>query len=121
MFGIIKQCHQYGRVDGTGIIEETSDDMLYVLLTSDVQEGTVAGRCWSLIVFTVRDGTGRVGTMVWFAMRKMSIMSHLFHHIFGHVQVDIAFVIIPLEVDATIEINEAVFNNFVRILSECVI
>ena len=32
----------------------------------------------------------------------MSITSHLFHHIFGNVQVDVVFVIIPLEVDAAV-------------------
>ena len=51
----------------------------------------------------------------------MNITSYLFHHIFGHVQVNIVFVIIPIEVDATIEITKAVFNNFVHFLPECII
>ena len=51
----------------------------------------------------------------------MSITSHLFHHIFGHFQVNIAFVIIPLEVDSTIEIIKAVFNNGIRLLVECIV
>jgi hypothetical protein len=34
--------------------------------------------------------------------RRMSITSHSFHHIFGHVQVNVAFVIIPFEVDAAV-------------------
>ena len=59
--------------------------------------------------------------MLWFERCRMSITGHLFHHIFGHVLVDIAFVLIPLKVDATIEITKAVFNNFVRFLPECII
>jgi hypothetical protein len=100
--GNVRQCHQYGGVNGTGIIEETSEDLLYALLTSGVQERTVVGRCWSLIIFTVRDGIGRLGTMLWFERRRMTIKSHLFHHIFGHIKIDVVLVAIPFEVDATV-------------------
>jgi hypothetical protein len=40
--------------------------------------------------------------MLWFERRGMSITSHLFHHIFGHVQVDNMFVINPFEVDTAV-------------------
>ncbi len=103
LHGNVGQCHQYGGVDGTGIIEKTSNNLLYgAFLTSSIQEGTVISRCGSLIVFSIQDGIGRVGTMLWFERSKMSITSHLFHHIVGHVQVDVAFVIIPFEVDAAV-------------------
>ena len=46
--GNVGQCHQYGGVDDTGIIEETSNDLLYALLTSGIQEGTVVSRCRGL-------------------------------------------------------------------------
>ena len=46
------------------VIEDTSDNLLYALFTSSVQEGTVIHRCWSLIVFTVQDEIGRVGTVL---------------------------------------------------------
>ena len=67
--GNVGQCHQYGGVDGTDIIEETSNNLVYALLTSGVQERTVIGRCRSLTVFTIQDGIGRVGTMLWFERR----------------------------------------------------
>ena len=100
--GDVGQCHQYGGVDSMGIIEETSNDLLYVFLASGIQEGTVVGRCQSLIVFSIQDGIGRVGTMLWFERCGMSITSHLFRHIFGHVQFDVAFVVILFEVDAAV-------------------
>ena len=81
---------------------ETPNDVLYVLLAGSIQEGTVIGRCRSLIIFAVRDGIGRVGTMLWFERRRMIITSHLFHHIFGHIEVNVVFVVIPFEVDASV-------------------
>jgi hypothetical protein len=51
----------------------------------------------------------------------MSITGQLFHDILGHDKINIAFIIIPLEVDATIEITGLVFNNVICFLSEGVV
>jgi hypothetical protein len=77
-----RQSHQYGEVDSTGIVEETSNNIFDTFFTTLVQEGNVVSRCRSLIVFTVRDGVRRVGTMLWFERRGMSITGCLFHDMF---------------------------------------
>ncbi len=45
----------------------------------------------------------------------------MFHDILWHGKINIAFIIIPLEVDATIEITGLVFNNVICFLSEGVV
>ncbi len=59
--------------------------------------------------------------MLWFVRRGMSIMGQLFHDILGHGKINVAFIIIPLEFDATIEITSSVFNNVICFLSEGVV
>ncbi len=51
----------------------------------------------------------------------MSLTGHLFHDIFGYGKNNVAFIIIPLEVDATIEITSLVFNNVICIFLEGII
>ncbi len=51
----------------------------------------------------------------------MSITSQLFHDILWHGKTNVAFVIIPLEVDATIEITGLVFNNVICFFLEGVV
>jgi hypothetical protein len=74
-----------------------------------------------LIVFSVSDGIGGEGTILWFVRHRMSITGQLFHDILGHGKINVAFIIIPLEVDATIEITGSVFNNVICFFSEGVI
>ena len=58
-----------------------------------------------MIVFSVSDGIGEVGTIQWFVRHGMNITGQLFHDILGHGKINVAFIIIPTEVDATIEIT----------------
>ncbi len=51
--------------------------------------------------------------MLWFNRSRMSIMGKLRHDILGHGEVDITFVIMPSEVNATVEITDLVFNDVV--------
>jgi hypothetical protein len=98
--GNVRESHQYGRVDGTCIIEEASNDLLDALFTS-IKERTLVGRCRCLIVLSISDRVRRVGTMLWFVRRGMSIMGKLLHDIFWHRKINAAFVVTPLKVDAT--------------------
>ncbi len=59
--------------------------------------------------------------MLWFVRRGMSITGQLFHDILGHGKINVAFIIIPLEVDATIEITGLIFNNVICFLSEGIV
>ncbi len=74
-----------------------------------------------MIVFSVSDGIGEVGTIQWFVRHGMNITGQLFHDILGHGKINVAFIIIPLEVDATIEITSLVFNNVICYLLEGVV
>jgi hypothetical protein len=89
--------------------------------TSIVKEGTFVGRCGCLIVFSVSDGIRREWTMLWFVRRWMSITGRLFHDILGHCKINVAFIMIPLEVDATIEITGLVFNNVICFFLEGIV
>jgi hypothetical protein len=111
--GNVGERHQYVRVDSTCIVKEATNDLLDAFFTSIVEEGTFVGRCGCLIVFSVSDGIGGEGTMLWFVRPWMSITSQLFHDILWHGKINVAFIIIPLEVDATIEITSSVFNNVI--------
>ena len=59
--------------------------------------------------------------MLWFVRRWMSIMGQLFHDILGHCKINVAFIMIPLEVDATIEITRLVFNNVICFFLEGIV
>jgi hypothetical protein len=109
--GNVGKSNQYGGVDSTCTAKEASDNLLDAFFTHVVEEGTYIGRCGCLIVFSVSDGIGGVGTIMWFVRHRMSITGQLFHDILGHGKINIAFIIIPLEVDATKEIVGLVFNN----------
>ncbi len=43
----------------------------------------------------------------------MRVANQLFEDVFWHREVDVTLIIIPLEVDATVEVADAVLNNFV--------
>jgi hypothetical protein len=49
--------------------------------------------------------------MLWFDRSRMSITGKLLHDILGHGEVDITFLIMPREVNATVEIANLVFND----------
>ncbi len=51
----------------------------------------------------------------------MSITGQLFHDILWHGKINVAFIIIPLENDATIEITSLVFNNVICFFLEGVV
>ncbi len=118
MGGNVRKRHQYGRVDSMCIVKEATNDLLDAFFTSVVEEGTFIGRCGCLIVFSISDGIGGEWTMLWFVRRWMSITSQLFHDILWHGKINVVFIIIPLEVDATIEITGLVFNNAICFFSE---
>jgi hypothetical protein len=59
--------------------------------------------------------------MLWFFRSGMSITGQLFHDILVHGMINVAFIIFPLEVDATIEITGLVFNNVICFLSKGVV
>ncbi len=113
MCGNVVKHYQYGGVDSTCIVKEATDNLLDAFFTSVVEEATFIGRCGCLIVFSVSDGIGGDWTMLWFVRRWMSITGQLFHDILWHGKINIAFIIIALEVDATIEITGSVFNNVI--------
>ncbi len=122
MCGNVGKHRQYGGVDSTCIVKEATDNLLDAFFTSIVDEGTFVGRCGCLIVFSISDGIGGEWTMLWFVRRWMSITGQLFHDILlHHGKINIAFIIIPLEVDATIEITGSVFNNVICFFSEGVV
>jgi hypothetical protein len=56
--------------------------------------------------------------MLGFEQRRVSIMDELLHDAFGHGEVNVSLGVIPLEVDATLEITGAVFDNVIRLSSE---
>jgi hypothetical protein len=62
--GNVRKNHQYGGVDSTCIVKEATDNLLGVFFTRIVKKGTFIGRCGRLIVFSVSDGIGGVGTML---------------------------------------------------------
>ncbi len=95
------------------ILKGATNDLLDTFFTSVVKEGTFIGRCGCLIVFSISDGIGGEWTMLWFVRHWMSITSQLFHDILGHCKINVAFIIIPPEVDDTIEITSLVFNNVI--------
>ncbi len=119
--GNVKKSHQYGGVDSTCIVKEATNNLLDAFFTSVVKEDTFIGRCGCLIVLSISNGIGGVGTMLWFVRRGMSIMGQLFHDIMGHGKINVAFIIIPLEVDATIEITGSVFNYVICFSSEGIV
>ncbi len=121
MCGNVGKSHQYGGVNSSCIVKEATNNLLDAVFTPVVEEGTFIGRCGCLIVFSISDGIGGVGTMLWFVRRGMSITGQLFHDILGHGKINIAFIIIPLEVDYTIEITSLVFNNVICFLSEGIV
>ncbi len=104
-----------------GIVEEAADNLLNFLFAGIVEERTVIGWSGCLIVFTVGDWIGRVGTMLIFNGRGVSIASHLFEHILWHGKVDVAFVVIPLEIDTTVEVAGTVFHNLVGFRSKSIV
>jgi hypothetical protein len=116
--GNVGKSHQYGGVDSTCIVKEATNNLLDAFFTSIFKEGAFVGRCGCLIVFSVSDGIGGEGTMLWFVRYGMSITGQLFHDILGHGQINVAFIIIPLEVDATIENTGSIFNNVICFFSE---
>ncbi len=59
--------------------------------------------------------------MLWYVRCGMSITGQLLHDILGHGKINVAFIIIPLEFDATIEITGLVFNNVISFLSEGIV
>ncbi len=59
--------------------------------------------------------------MLWFARHGMSKTGQLFHDILGHGKINIAFILIPLEVDAIIEITSLVFNNVICFFLEGIV
>jgi hypothetical protein len=119
--GNVRKSHQYGKVDSTCIVKEATNDLLDAFSTCVIKEGTFISRCRCLIVFSVSDGIGGVGTMLWFVRRRMSMMSQLCHDILWHGKINVAFIIIPLEVDTIIEITSLVFNNVICFMSEGII
>ncbi len=121
MCGNVGKSHQYGGDNSTCIVKEATDDLLDALFTSVVKEGAFVGRCGCLIVFSISDGIGGEGTMLWFVRQGMSITGQLFHDILGHGKINIAFIIIPLKVDATIEITGLVFNNVICFFLEGIV
>ncbi len=64
-----------------------------------------------MIVLDICNRIGRKGTMLWFDRSRMSITGKLLHAILGHGEINITFVIMPSEVNATVEIANLVFNN----------
>ncbi len=59
--------------------------------------------------------------MLWFVRHGMSITGQLFHDILGHGKINVAFIVIPFDVDATIEITGLVFNNVICFFLEGII
>ncbi len=51
--------------------------------------------------------------MLWFDRSRMSVMGKLLHGILGHEEVNIAFIIMPREDNATVEIADSVFNDVI--------
>ncbi len=59
--------------------------------------------------------------MLGFERRRVSITGELLHDVFGHGEVNISLGIIPLEVNATIEVTGAVFDNVVSLSLEGIV
>ncbi len=59
--------------------------------------------------------------MLWSVRCGVSIISELFHDVFGHGKVDVSIVIIPFQVDVTILLATTVFNNVVSFFPEAVV
>jgi hypothetical protein len=51
--------------------------------------------------------------MLWFDRSRMSITGKLLLDILVHGEADITFLIMPREVNATVEIADSVFNNVI--------
>jgi hypothetical protein len=51
--------------------------------------------------------------MLWFNRSRMSVPGKLLNDVLGHGEVNISFVIMPREINGTVEIADLVFNNVV--------
>jgi hypothetical protein len=80
-------------------------------LPVSLRRGLFVGRCGCLIVFSISEGIGGEWAMLWFVRCWISTTGQLFHDILWHGKINVAFILIPLEVDATIEITNLVFNK----------
>ncbi len=89
--------------------------MLDSFLAGIIQEGTVVYGIGCLVILAVCDRVGHKWTVLRFERRKVSIRSELFHDILWHCKVNITLGIIPLEVDAAIEITNSIFDNIVSL------
>ncbi len=108
--GNVKQGHEYGWVDCSGIVVKTSNNLLDALLAGVVQEGTVI--CWigRLIVLAISNWVWCKRAMLGFERRGVSITGELFHDVFGHDKVNISLGVVPFEADATVEATGTVLN-----------
>jgi hypothetical protein len=59
--------------------------------------------------------------MLGFERHGVRITGELLHDVSGHGEVNISLGVIPLEVDATIEITDAVFDNVGRLSLEGIV
>jgi hypothetical protein len=59
--------------------------------------------------------------MLGFDRLGVSVMSQLFEDVVGHGEVNVALVVMPLEIDTTISITDAILNDFIGFLSEGIV
>ena len=59
--------------------------------------------------------------MLGFDRLGVSVTSQLFEDVVGHGEVNVALVVMPLEIDTTISITDAILNDFIGFLSEGIV
>ncbi len=95
--------------------------MLDAFLAGAVQERTIVSWIGRLVILAVCNWIWCKRAMLRFERGGVSITGELLHGVFGHGEVNISLGVIPLEVDATIEITSVVFDDVISLSPEGII
>ncbi len=69
--------------------------------------------CWCLIVLPVCDRVQSIGAVLWLCRCWVCILDKLLLDILEHVNIHVPLCIIPIEGDATVEVDFPIINNVV--------
>jgi hypothetical protein len=107
------QCHKYSDVDGPGIILYAVDDTLYLL---DFLEGQVWGDVdgkRNLSVGAILFRGRSVWVVLLFQRHLLLVLEEKHLYITRHGNVKGAGIVIPIQLDATVEVACPIFSGFI--------
>ena len=96
------ECKENGDVNRSRVVQEASNDLLYVFLAVLVESFTCVGWYWILSFGAVFDGGRRVGAVLcafWFVM---FVFNQLFWDVVWHGAIHPSFIVVPIKGDSAV-------------------